>query len=114
MAHKLAPTSDGGHRYTCPSYEIQRPDAVSLSVPGFQSVAAYEVAVANLAPEAARREDPGSVRDVLEWADGPLATAEVAAVCGIELQDARAQLGTVAVEEHIGFDGLWHLNGVAA
>jgi hypothetical protein len=72
------------------------------------------VAIANLAPEATRREDPSSVREVLEWADEPLATVEVAAVCGISLEDARAELGAVAEEEHIGFEGLWHLNGVTA
>ena len=111
MAHKLAGTGDGGHRYTCPSYEIQRDDGVSLSVPGFQPMAAYEVAIANLAPEATRREDPTGVGEVLEWADAPLATAEVAAVCAISLPDARAQLGAVAEEQHIGFDGIWHLTG---
>jgi predicted DsbA family dithiol-disulfide isomerase len=114
LAHKLARTETGGHRYTCPSYEVQREDGVSLSVPGFQPVAAYEVAIANLAPGATRREDPSSVREVLEWADEPLATAEVAAVCGISLEDARAELGAVAEEEHIGFEGLWHLNGATA
>jgi predicted DsbA family dithiol-disulfide isomerase len=114
MVHKLAANGDDGHRYTCPSYEIQRADKVSLSVPGFQPVAAYEVAIANLAPEAKRREDPSDVREVLEWADGPLATAEVAAVCQISLEDARAQLGAVAEEQHIGFDGIWHLNGATA
>jgi predicted DsbA family dithiol-disulfide isomerase len=109
QAHKLAGTENGGHRYTCPSYEIQRPDGVSLSVPGFQPVAAYEVAIANLAPELERRDDPADVGEVLAWADAPLATAEIAAVCGLSLEDARAQLGAVAHEQHIGFEGLWHL-----
>ncbi|MDQ6834764.1 MAG: DsbA family protein [Actinomycetota bacterium] len=54
LVHKLAGTDDGGHRYTCPSYEIQRSDGVHLSVPGFQPVDAYEVAIANLLPEARR------------------------------------------------------------
>ena len=114
LAHKLASAGDG-YRYTCPSYEIARGDGGDrLAVPGFQPVAAYEVAVANLAPEASRRPDPDDVREVLEWAGEPLATAEVAAVCGIGLEEAREQLGRVAVEEHIGFDGIWHLNGAAA
>lgn len=114
LVDKLAGTDDGGHRYTCPSYELQRPDGASLSVPGFQPVAAYEVAIANLAPDADRREAPSGVREVLEWADEPLATAEVATVCGLDLDDARAQLGQVAAEQHIGFDGIWHLNGASA
>jgi hypothetical protein len=114
LAHKLART-ETGHRYTCPSYEVTREsDGASLSVPGFQPVAAYEVAVANLAPDASRREDPEDVREVLEWAGEPLATIEVATICGTDLTDARERLGRVADEAHVGFDGLWHLNGVVA
>ncbi|MGA9857575.1 MAG: DsbA family protein [Solirubrobacteraceae bacterium] len=114
QAHKLARNGDG-HRYTCPSYEVQRAAGqTALAVPGFQPLAAYEVAVANLAPDAPRRPDPEDVREVLEWAGEPLATAEVAAVCGISLEDARERLGRVAQEEHVGFDGLWHLNGASA
>ena len=114
LAHKLAPT-ETGHRYTCPSYEIVRlSDGAALSVPGFQPLAAYEVAIANLAPEASRREDPEDVRDVLDWAGEPLATIEVATICATGLDDARERLGRVADEAHLGFDGLWHLTAVAA
>lgn len=114
LAHKLAPT-ETGHRYTCPSYEVMRiSDGESLSAPGFQPLAAYEVAVANLAPAATRREDPDDVREVLEWAGEPLATIEVATICGTSLEDARERLGRVADEAHLGFDGLWHLDGVVA
>ena len=114
LAHKLAPT-ETGHRYTCPSYEVVRTsDGASLSVPGFQPVAAYEVAVANLAPEATRRDDPDDVCAVLDWAGEPLATIEVATICGTDLDDTRERLGRTADEVHLGFDGLWHLNGVAA
>jgi predicted DsbA family dithiol-disulfide isomerase len=109
LAHKLARTENGsGHRYTCPSYEVTRDsDGASLSAPGMQPTLAYEVVIANLAPELTRHADPDSVTEVLEWAGEPLATAEVAAVCGIDLDDAREQLGRVATQEHIGFDGLW-------
>lgn len=115
LAHKLASTGeDGGYRYTCPSYEVAPADGgEGLSVPGFQPLAAYEVAVANLLPGATRRADPDDVREVLEWAGEPLATAEVAEVCGISRDEARERLGRVASEEHLGFDGLWHLNGAA-
>jgi predicted DsbA family dithiol-disulfide isomerase len=109
LAHKLAPT-ESGHRYTCPSYEVKREsDGTSLSAPGMQPTLAYEVVVANLAPELTRRDDPENVSEVLEWAGEPLASAEVAAGCGIDLDEAREQLGRVATEEHIGYDGLWHL-----
>lgn len=114
LSHKLAATDDG-HRYTCPSYEIERPsDGLTLSVPGFQPLASYEVAIANLSPYAERRADPEDVREVLAWAGEPLASAEVASVCAIGLHDARERLGHVAEEEHVGFDGFWHLNGVPA
>ena len=46
---------------------------------------------------------------MLQWAGEPLATAEVAAVCGIDREEARERLGRVATERHIGFDGLWSL-----
>jgi predicted DsbA family dithiol-disulfide isomerase len=112
LSHKLAQTDDG-RRYTCPSYEIERSaDGVRLAVPGFQPLAAYEVTIANLCPQAERLADPESVEEVLAWADEPLATAEVAAVCAIELEDARERLGRAAQEEHVGFDGLWRLPAV--
>jgi predicted DsbA family dithiol-disulfide isomerase len=98
----------GGRRYTCPSYEIvRRSDAVRIAVPGFQPFAAYDVVLANLVPTADRREPPGSVLEVLEWAGEPLATREVAVVCDIDHATAREELGRVAVERHLGADGLW-------
>jgi predicted DsbA family dithiol-disulfide isomerase len=113
LVHKLAGNRNGGaggYRYTCPSYELRREsDGESLSAPGFQPVASYEVAIANLAPSLTRRADPSDVAEVLQWAEEPLATAEVAAVCGIDREDAREQLGRVATERHVGFDGLWSL-----
>ncbi len=120
LSHKLAAIGDGSgyrHRYTCPSYEIERSSdsdgaRSAFTVPGFQPLAAYEVAIANLCPSAERRADPADVEEVLAWAGDALATAEVAAVCVIELEDARERLGRVAAEEHIGSDGLWRLNGV--
>jgi predicted DsbA family dithiol-disulfide isomerase len=113
LEHKLAPTGDGGYRYTCPSYELVRAsDGAALSVPGFQPTLAYEVAIANLDPELTRR-DAQSVAEVLEWAGERLATAEIAAVCEIDLGEAREELGHVAGEEHIGSDGLWAPQPVA-
>jgi predicted DsbA family dithiol-disulfide isomerase len=105
--HKLAPAGDG-RRYTCPSYEIVRlEDGMRIDVPGFQPYAAYEVALANLAPDVALREAPASVLELLEWAGEPLATREVAVVCDLDDDEARQQLGRVATERHLGFDGLW-------
>jgi predicted DsbA family dithiol-disulfide isomerase len=106
---KLANWS-GGRRYTCPSYEIvRRSDGVKIAVPGFQPFAAYDVVLANLVPGSDRRDPPASVAAVLEWAGEPLATREVAVVCDIEHALAREELGRVAVERHLGADGLWSL-----
>jgi predicted DsbA family dithiol-disulfide isomerase len=104
---KLANWS-GGRRYTSPALEIvRRSDGVRLAVPGFQPFAAYDVVLANLVPGASRREPPSSVLDVLGWAGEPLATREVAVLCDIGHDEAREQLGRVASERHLGFDGLW-------
>jgi predicted DsbA family dithiol-disulfide isomerase len=106
---KLANWS-GGRRYTCPSYEITRlSDGVTIAVPGFQPFAAYDVVLANLVPGVDRREPPRDVTEVLAWTGTPLATREVAVVCDIDHAEARARLGRVAVEQHVGFDGIWTL-----
>lgn len=100
----------GGRRYTCPSYEITRvTDGVTISVPGFQPFAAYDVVLANLVPGLDRREAPESVAEVLEWAEVPLASQEVATVCDIDIEEARERLGHVAGEQHVGADGFWSL-----
>jgi hypothetical protein len=114
LAHKLASTPDGGWRYTCPSYEMARvSDGAQVTAPGIEPTLAYEVVIANLAPELTRRDAPESVAEVLDWAGEPLATMEVADVCGLDLEGAREQLGRVATEEHVGKDGLWALQPVA-
>jgi predicted DsbA family dithiol-disulfide isomerase len=102
-------------RYTCPSYELERttpppadwPTANRVDLPGFRPVEAYEAAIANLAPELERRPDPEDVETVLAWADMPLATAEVAAVCDREIPDVREQLAKVARFTPVGGDGYW-------
>ena len=102
-------------RYTCPSYELIRsapaPEdwhtAQRVDLPGFRPVEAYEAAIANIAPELARRPDPEAVEEVLEWADMPLATAEVAAVCDRDVADVRGELARVATFTPVGVDGYW-------
>ena len=110
--HELA-AANGGRHYTCPSYEIVRfDDGTQIDVRGFQPYDAYEVALANLAPDAELRAPPKSVLELLEWAREPLATREVAVVCEIEHDEAREQLGKVATERELGFDGLWSVPGL--
>jgi predicted DsbA family dithiol-disulfide isomerase len=106
LEHKLASAGRLGFRYTCPSYEIERLGGDGwprFDVPGFQPVEVYEAAIANLAPELERRPAPESVEEVLEWAGEPLAAAEVAAICEIELADAAAQLEAVAGPSRAGW-----------
>ena len=114
QVHKLASTDEGGRRYTCPSLEFTGPDGRRIDSPGFQPVEVYEAAIANLEPELERRDAPESVEALLEWAQVPLATAEVAAVMGIEAADARAELARIAAETPVGPDGYWSLREQAA
>lgn len=113
LDHKLAAAGEG-RRYTCPSYEIERLDTgARLDAPGFQPVEVYEALIANLAPELPRRDAPDSVADVLAWAGEPLATAEVAAICGETLEATRTELARVAAEDAVGPDGWWTLRPAA-
>ena len=78
-----------------------------VDLPGFRPVEAYETALANIAPELARRPDPEDVGDVLTWAGMPLATAEIAAVCDRPITDVREELARIARFEPVGGDGYW-------
>jgi predicted DsbA family dithiol-disulfide isomerase len=110
LDHKLANWS-GGVRYTCPSYEVHRlADGVRIAVPGFQPFPVYDVVTANLVPGLERRDEPGSVTEVLEWAGEPLATQEVAVVCGIGALEAREELGRSARMKPLGTDGFWSVH----
>jgi hypothetical protein len=113
LDHKLAAWS-GGRRYTCPSYEIAGADGTTLSAPGFQPVAVYEVLIANVAPEVPRREPPSDVRELLAWSAAPPATAEVAEVLGIGIEAARSQLESTATFDAVGTDGFWRIAPVAS
>src|SRR3954454_2911892 len=113
LDHKLAPAGDG-RRYTAPSYEISRLDRdARFDVPGFQPVETYEAAIANLAPELERRDQPEAVEEVLDWAGEPLATAEVATIMGIDRDDARTELARGARENTVGPD-VWRTLAAAA
>lgn len=101
LDHKLG-GPPAQRRYTAPSYIIG-----VITVPGFNPVEAYEVAVANCAPDLARRPKPASVQELLSWADEPLATAEVALIMQIGIEHARAALRPVARFAPAGADGYW-------
>jgi protein-disulfide isomerase-like protein with CxxC motif len=109
LDHKLGGPADE-RRYTCPSYVAATEGSGPSVAPGFQPIEAYEVLLANVAPGLERREEPGGVAEVLAWAATPLATAEVALLCGLEHGDARAALADAgATERPVGPDGYWSL-----
>jgi 2-hydroxychromene-2-carboxylate isomerase len=106
LDHKLGGPA-GARRYTAPSYEIHGADGALIVVPGFHPVEAYEVAVANLAPELARRPAPEDVAELLDWAPYPLATVEVMAITGLHEAAARAALAQAAEPIPSGADFYW-------
>lgn len=104
LPHRLG---GGNERYGTPSYELSR-DGELIVMPGYQPAAAVEMAIANLEPELRRREDPETVEEVLEWAGEPLATAEVAAVLDIDIEEAAERLhDSEAGFAPAGEDGYW-------
>jgi predicted DsbA family dithiol-disulfide isomerase len=104
LDHKLGgPATE--RRYTAPSYELSA-GGRTFSLPGFNPIEAYEAALANLDPSLPRRPRPGSVEELLEWADEPLATAEVELIMQ---RPARTQLGRVAKAIPAGADCYWSL-----
>jgi predicted DsbA family dithiol-disulfide isomerase len=109
LKDKLAPTPDGGWRYTCPSYEFAGDDE-TFSAPGMQSALTYETALANVEPDLERRAEPEDVGAVLAWAGVPLATQEVAEVCGVTCDVARERLEAAgATPQPVGRDAFWTL-----
>jgi predicted DsbA family dithiol-disulfide isomerase len=106
LPHRLA-KFDGGQRYTSASAVFEHGDR-RMVMAGFQPFSVYEVAVANAAPEVEPRDAPQSVEEVLAWAPDRLATAEVAAVRGVEISEARRELEEAgATFMRSGTDGYW-------
>jgi predicted DsbA family dithiol-disulfide isomerase len=106
LAHRLSGRGDN-LRYSTASAVFEHGDR-RVVMPGFQPFAVYEVAVANVAPELVRRPPPETVDEVLGWASYPLATAEVAELLGVGLDDAREQLERAGAElAPAAGDGYW-------
>ena len=106
LDHRLGGPS-AERRYTAPSYEPHHADGAIVAVPGFNPVEVYETAIANLAPHLVRRGAPASVEEFLDWAEEPLATAEVAAITRRDASEVRAALARVAHWSPAGADGYW-------
>jgi predicted DsbA family dithiol-disulfide isomerase len=111
---RLAKNGEDGWRYTAPSLLYTTSDGRHAEVAGFQSTDSYEAVLANLDPTLERRAAPESAAELLAWAPYPLATAEVAELLEVSLDEARAQLSAVATEESVGQDGYWTLSSTAA
>jgi predicted DsbA family dithiol-disulfide isomerase len=111
LDHKLGGPREQ-RRYTAPSYELSN-GGRSISVPGFNPVEVYETAIANLAPEARRREPPADVTELLRWAEVPLATAEVVEIMQQPEPQVRDELAQVASPRPAGADMYWSLSGIA-
>jgi 2-hydroxychromene-2-carboxylate isomerase len=79
-------------RYTAPSYVIHGPGCSVFAIPGFRAAEAYTTAIANLLPAVTRRPPPEEAAMVLDWAGQPLATKEVAAVLGVDAEEAHGRL----------------------
>ncbi len=79
VAQGRAAESDSGARFTAPSLVFER-DGHRLVAGGWQPFDAYDVCVANLAPELPRRPPPEPA-DLLAAFPGGLVTVEVAEVC---------------------------------
>ncbi|MBF6621637.1 MAG: hypothetical protein ITG02_15580 [Patulibacter sp.] len=104
-------------RYSAPSIKLADADGRTLEAGGFQSLAAYDVLVANLDPTLRRTEAPDDVRELLAAFDHGLTTQEVATILAPPLgepdvDDARDRLLALAGEgraarEPLGGDGLW-------
>jgi predicted DsbA family dithiol-disulfide isomerase len=125
QAQGKSANTDGLERFTAPSLVFTRTsDGFSLEAGGFQPMEAYDVVLANLAPELERRPVPADPVEVVEAFAHPLATREIAAVMAEHLADAddaatEALLIAAAGEgrvwrEGAGNDAFWHLGAAPA
>jgi predicted DsbA family dithiol-disulfide isomerase len=89
-------------RYTAPSYIID-----GVAIPGFNPVEVYETVIANRAPGLPRRAKPASAEEVMRWSTEPLATAEVALILQIGVEEARLALRGIAAFAPAAADGYW-------
>lgn len=112
LPHRLS-RSNGGLRYSTSSAIFEQDDRRVVAA-GFQPFAVYEVAIANVAPDLERRDAPETVDEVLAWAPFALATAEVAELRGISLDEVRGELERADAKfTPSANDGYWEREPVA-
>jgi predicted DsbA family dithiol-disulfide isomerase len=115
-AQGRAATTDGPVRYTAPSLRFEEGER-SLEAGGFQPLEAYDVCLANLAPELARRAPAASAAEAVAAFPDGLTTAEVAAIMAphlarVDRLAAEASLVAALSEgavtrTPVGDDALW-------
>jgi predicted DsbA family dithiol-disulfide isomerase len=100
---KTAASRNGGDRYTTPSYVLSS-GGRNISVPGFQPLGAYEVALHNLAAGLERRRAASPVDFLLERPGELYAAAELAAASELSerraLRELEAAASAGALERH--------------
>jgi 2-hydroxychromene-2-carboxylate isomerase len=120
VAQRKSSTSSEGERFTAPSLVFHRNGEVGqtrkLVAGGWQPLLAYDLCVANLAPELPRRDVPG-VAELLAASPQGLVTQEIARVCTEDNDDPdRAQIERELVDlcaqgaasrTQLGSDALW-------
>ncbi len=110
--------TDGKERFTAPSLVFATEDGRSLEATGFQSLAVYDVLLANLDPHLDRRKAPEDVAALLAAFPDGLTTEEVALVHAegaavetdreaIELRLLQAVADGAARRVPLGDDALW-------
>ena len=93
---------DGGARFTAPSLVFER-DGARLVAGGWQPFEAYDLCVANIAPDLPRRAAPRP-QELLAAMPGGLTTVEVAEVCR-DRNDDRDPTGAEAALRGLARDG---------
>jgi hypothetical protein len=111
--------TDGAVRYTAPSVIFGHPDGGSLEVGGFQPLASYDTALANLDVGLERRAPATDAVEVLRALPYAPVTREVAACMTTnlgELDDAGTERALIEAagegavrREAVGDGALWHL-----
>jgi protein-disulfide isomerase-like protein with CxxC motif len=111
--------TDGAERYTAPSLVFSA-EGGELEAGGFQSIEAYDVCVANLAPGLPRRAPAADPLEVLRAFDFPLTTQEVAAAMTVgndavdrtaaELQLIEHAASGAVLRTPLGDDAVWSVS----
>lgn len=86
------PKGEPGHRYTTPTYVFTHDDQ-TVTVPGFQPLEAYEVALQNLAPELKRRPPVEPLEFLAQHPGELFAAVELAAIAARRRERVEQQLG---------------------